>query len=314
MLTPAQAILSALLTAILVEFLTRRYGSGSNYETIPLESEIIKTITISNNLEIPSEPPAPPAAAEVNKLIDAIFVSHGIGIEPESTVENVTEATEIATAEIETENLNKTETLDDSAEAQNNEQIAPFLFPFLFPFPFPVLELDESNFNSLFTGNWLILSHFPFHTPSSLYHDHFITHFPSAIRSPHLKLATVDCNAHPMIAAALQVRHYPSLQMVTEEGRLREWPFELRKLDKKASWFLAKSQWSHLPVYQLLRPLDASLVLSAIQIALFNKVHRLGGKAQSIIYNWVLNHRPHTASILGLSFAALLFGRKARIL
>lgn len=312
MLTPAQAILSALLTAIFVEFLTRRYGY--NYEQqlpAPLEPETIKSPFLSDNLEIPAAVAEEPD--EVNKLLDAIFVSHGVGIEPaeglavtENQSEQVSEnqSPDVAAADTETVTAEtitaETETADDPSPTAHNSTIA-------------VLELTESNFDSLFTGNWLVLSHLPFHHPSARYLAHFLADYPDAVHNPLLRLATVDCNAHPLVAAALQVRQYPSLQMVTGEegGRLREWPFEMQKLDQRTSWFLAHSQWSHLPVYQQLRPLDASLALAAIQIALFNKAHRLIETAQPAVYDWVLQHRPLTAGLLGVSAAALLFGRKA---
>ena len=337
MLTPVQAVLSALLTALLVEFLTRRSLFHLATDEPVLSTEIanqVADIPEKLDIETGNEP------EDVSKLLDAIFVTHGIGIasieesdnadiierantvhldssattatmESTETTDNaitesasitdiggitnnadITESASITNnaditynANIKynadttdsadtTESASITDNADntDSGITDSSKTIGPPSTPTIPP---KLLELNESNFASLSTGNWLLLAHFPLHPPSLLYHTHFLTDYPNAVRNPRLSFATLDCDAHPILAAALHVRHYPSLHLITENGRLRDWPFQLQKLDQRASWFLANSQWEHLPVYQLLRPVDGSLRLTAIQIAAFNRVHRL---------------------------------------
>ena len=271
MLTPVQAILSALLTAILVEFFTRRYGANL-FELARVDEPAVPAILVNNNdLDVVagSEGRRVEEPEEVRKLLDAIFVSHGVKEEVkvdkfrfrEEEYDIQAEVNEeppvIAKGEsVNEESVNEEPVIETSLPSESTQQ---------------VLQLTESNFESISKGNWLILAHVPWHQSSALYLSHFLSDYPTAIRNPALNFATVDCDAYPKLAAALNVKRYPSLQLMTEEGRLREWPFEMRKLDQQASWFLLHSQWTHLPVYQLLKPVDDSLALSAFQIDIFNK-------------------------------------------
>lgn len=115
-------------------------------------------------------------------------------------------------------------------------------------------------------------SHVPWYPSAKDYFDHFTTEFASIPLSAPVNLATIDCHSYPLIAATLNVRQYPSLHLVTQSGRLREWPFELKPLDQQALSFIVNGQWKHLPVYQLLKPFDdkQQLLLSSFQIKAFN--------------------------------------------
>ena len=274
MLTPVQAILSALLTAILVEFITRRYGANL-FELTRVEEPAVPAILVNNNdydVVAGNEARRAEEPEEVSKLLDAIFVSHGV--EEEVKVDKFREEEYNIHVEV-----NEEPPVIANGESVNKEFVNEKPVneepvnetPSLTESTQQVLQLTESNFESISKGNWLILAHVPWHHSSSAYLSHFLSDYPTAIRNPSLNFATVDCDAYPKLAAALNVKRYPSLQLVTEEGRLREWPFEMRKLDQQASWFLLHSQWTHLPVYQLLKPVDESLALSAFQIDIFNK-------------------------------------------
>jgi len=117
----------------------------------------------------------------------------------------------------------------------------------------------------------LFFRHVPWYPSSKEYLNHFITEFPS-IPANSFNLAILDCHSHPFLAAALNVRQYPSLHLVTKSGRLREWPFELRPIDQETLRFIVNGHWKHLPVYQLLKSIDDKhqLFLSFIQIKAFN--------------------------------------------
>lgn len=79
MLTPLQAFLSALLTAFIVQYLSLKYESkiptvDANNKLVIIDRTVPKTLLLPTSL--PEDQPI-----EVNKLLDAIFVSHGIETE-----------------------------------------------------------------------------------------------------------------------------------------------------------------------------------------------------------------------------------------
>ena len=114
--------------------------------------------------------------------------------------------------------------------------------------------------------------------PSAIeYLNHFKTEFALIPQNTPINLATIDCHSYPFLAAVLNVRRYPSLLLVTQSGRLREWPFELKPLDQTALSFIINGHWKHLPVYQLLKPYNDNhqLFLSFTQIKAFNSFTQL---------------------------------------
>lgn len=120
MLTPIQAILSAILTGFIVQLLTIKF----NYNNVVIKDAVPVTTsnfkidkTVPEWLQLPKcalDEPVPPP--EVNKLLDAIFVTH-------------------------------------ATEADPIEEETPI--PVALPF---VTVLNESNFQSVYTGDWLILA------------------------------------------------------------------------------------------------------------------------------------------------------------
>lgn len=122
----------------------------------------------------------------------------------------------------------------------------------------------------------LFCSHVPWFEPAASHLDHFTEKFPEALKSAknNLNLATIDCQAHSFLCAVLQIRQYPSLLLVTDSGRLRDWPFELKKLDQEALSFLINSYWKHLPVYQLLKQSynKQPFLFTTLQIRTFNLI------------------------------------------
>lgn len=298
MLTPSQAILSAVLTAVIVEFLSRRYGSSL------FGLEVFDENIIDNGHELRTELPSIEIEngfslekvdgemiqepEELNKLIDAIFVSHGVGIidgkeeSPSSEQAEDYKDTEVQSVgddqmdPVSKSQVDPLELVDTIKEvdplnqldtvSNNSNQSDPIVKS--------VLNLDESNFSKIYTGNWLILAHFPFYPPSSTYLSHFLQDYPTALNSNSVSLATLDCYEYPKLTAVLNVKRYPSLVLVVEDGKLMDWPFKLRKLDQQASWFISTSQWKHLPVYQLLQQVDDILIINSLQIQVFNRVFK----------------------------------------
>lgn len=116
MLTPLQAFLSAILTALIVQYLSIKYeipSPDAKNEAVIIDRTIPKTLLLPTSS--PEDEPL-----EVNKLLDAIFVSHGV----------------------------ETESFKEEEETEKLE----------LPQKKGILVLDESNFSSVYTGDWLILA------------------------------------------------------------------------------------------------------------------------------------------------------------
>ena len=111
MLTPLQALLSAFLTGLIVQYLSIKFEHKNETKNL----KIVLDRTIPKTLLLPTSSPGDEPPLEVNKLLDAIFVSHGI--EAETTAENLN--------------------LPEKRE---------------------ITILDQSNFSSVYTGDWLILA------------------------------------------------------------------------------------------------------------------------------------------------------------
>lgn len=269
MLTPIQAITSALLTAVLVQFLTLKFSDYQQKELFKSEENVTRTKEIVPNItKIPIQDSRSEEPEEVNKLLDAIFVTHGVEDKPEekqSKVEEVLEQIVIVT-----------EQNEHFQPAENNKtvDIEPSVTHKV------VLNLDSKSFNSIYTSDWLILAYTPWYPQSLQYFRHFTDHFMDTLTEANssLNLATLDCQAHPRLAALLNARSYPSLHLVTSSARLREWPFPLAQLNQQTLRFLINSEWRHLPVYQLLQ-LDEkdnpNIYLNEIQIKIFNSIARI---------------------------------------
>lgn len=119
--------------------------------------------------------------------------------------------------------------------------------------------------------------HVPWYPSAKAYLDHFKAAFPSALAaspSSNLNVAVLDCHANPLLAVALNVRQYPSLNLVTESGRLREWPFELKPLNQESLRFIAHEHWKYLPVYQRIKPISDrhTLLIPLLQIKTYNSI------------------------------------------
>lgn len=266
MLTPIQALTSALLTALLVQFLTLKFTTDNQTELFDNsnnvndhENQIINLVPESNPI-IPIPDSRSEEPEEVNKLLDAIFVSHGAedkseepGI-PVDVVEAVDDQIKV---------LELVESTESEIVIRKK-----------------VLHLDTDNFDALYTADWLILAYTPWYPQSIQYLQHFQDRFTDALTefNSTLKLGALDCQSHPRLAAILNVRSYPSLHLVTNSGRLREWPFPLSNLNQQSLRFLLNAEWRHLPVYQLLQ-LDnkdnPNIFLSEIQIKFFNTLTSL---------------------------------------
>jgi hypothetical protein len=117
MLTPLQACLSAILTALIVQYLSIKFTIETS-ENKSTKLDFVLDRTIPKTLLLPtSSPDDEPPLLEVNKLLDAIFVSHGIEIESFNEFEK--------------------------SELPEKRKI---------------VDLDESNFSLVYTGDWLILA------------------------------------------------------------------------------------------------------------------------------------------------------------
>lgn len=113
MLTPLQALLSAVLTGLIVQYLSVKFGLPETIEIKNIKKLKIVDRSVPRTLQLPTcLPEDEPPSAEANKVIDAIFVTHGI-------------------------------------EAQNELEMDIYKVP---------INLDESNFSSIYSGNWLILA------------------------------------------------------------------------------------------------------------------------------------------------------------
>ncbi len=264
MLTPIQALTSALLTALIVQFLTLKFTTDNQIELVDYSNDVNDHKNQITNLVPESNPiiPIPNSRIEepeeLNKLLDAIFVSHG--------TEDKSEEPGIP--------VDVVEEVDDKINEQN-EPIKPEI-----AIRKQLLHLDAGNFDSIYTNDWLILAYTPWYPQSLQYLQHFQDRFTGALTefNSTLKLGVIDCQAHPRLAALLNVRSYPSLHLVTTSGRLREWPFPLTHLNQQSLRFLLNAEWRHLPVYQLLQ-LDnkdnPNIFLNEIQIKFFNNLTSL---------------------------------------
>lgn len=124
MLTPLQALLSALLTALIVQYLSIKYAVASEDQQLKIaviSRKIPKTLLLPTS-SLGDEPPPPPPP-EVNKLLDAIFVSHGI----------------------------EDQIVKDDGKVDENIEETPLEKK-------EIIILDESNFSSVYNGDWLILA------------------------------------------------------------------------------------------------------------------------------------------------------------
>lgn len=117
MLTPLQALLSAVLTGLIVQYLSSKFELREELDDkIKNLKIILPDRKIPKTLLFPTSSPEDEPPLEVNKLLDAIFVSHGIQAE----------------------------------EADNSK---------LLPERREIIIIDESNFLSVYTGDWLILAY-----------------------------------------------------------------------------------------------------------------------------------------------------------
>ena len=98
--------------------------------------------------------------------------------------------------------------------------------------------------------------------------EHFKSHYAQVVNEA-LQLAIVDVEAHPEMIYHLQSRQYPSLTLVTEDSRIRPWPFPGRRMNPEILAFLEHSQWRYLPVFQRLNTNEAH-PLYLKQLRLYN--------------------------------------------
>lgn len=151
----------------------------------------------------------------------------------------------------------------------------------------------------------------PWFDSAATYLQHFTSKFPEALAQAtaksSLNLATLDCHEHAFLSAVLQVRQYPALVLVTDSGRLRDWPFELKLLDQEALSFLVNRHWKHLPVYQLLKSSNNKqpFLFTTLQIRAFNLLTGFLLSKQPLLFNWITKNRPLTTGILGLASVLL---------
>ena len=79
MLTPFQAFLSAALTALLVQYLSLKYeNQPENKSSVTFAASALIDRTVPKTLLLPTSSADDEPTPEVNKLLDALFVSHGI--------------------------------------------------------------------------------------------------------------------------------------------------------------------------------------------------------------------------------------------
>lgn len=100
--------------------------------------------------------------------------------------------------------------------------------------------------------------------------EHFVEHY-AEVKSENIKLATANVHEHPELVYHLQLREYPSLTLVTEDSRIRPWPFVARKMNADILAFLENSQWRYIPVYQRLQT-EPIHPFYRFQISLFNSL------------------------------------------
>lgn len=123
----------------------------------------------------------------------------------------------------------------------------------------PLFTYTFSHFPGLFTSDKFL----------KIFQEQYCTMAPTT-----LKCAVLNVNGEELIVAGLQIKNYPSLRLVTEGGRLREWPFRIfYGISQEIVSFAAHQHWTLLPVYQKLPNLDESdwfLSFTAFQIKTFN--------------------------------------------
>ncbi len=100
--------------------------------------------------------------------------------------------------------------------------------------------------------------------------EHFKSQYSQVVNDA-LKLGIVDADAHPEMVYHLQSRQFPSLALVTEDLRIRPWPFVGRRMNSEILSFLEHSQWRYLPVFQRLNRAELH-PLYLKQLRLFNHI------------------------------------------
>lgn len=100
--------------------------------------------------------------------------------------------------------------------------------------------------------------------------EHFKSQY-AQVRNENLNLAIVDVDAHPEMVYHLQIREYPSLTLITEDLRIRPWPFASRKMGTDILGFLEHSKWRYIPVFQRLNT-AAVHPFYVKQLRVFNEV------------------------------------------
>lgn len=104
-------------------------------------------------------------------------------------------------------------------------------------------------------------------------------HECTEIQNPSLKLALLNAEKYPNLAAQLQIMDFPSLMIVTEGNKIRPWPFASRFLTKEAIEFMSKGQWDRLPVYE--RMLKTAPTLTGWQFKVFTLFGRINVSPQA---------------------------------
>lgn len=295
MLTPIQAIVSALLTAVIVQLITLQLNKlEANEAENNTLNEIITDISSHNpntnfesisSIKNDAKFNRNEADSEVNKLIDAIFVTHGMEDKSSAETFESVESSESVKPSESSESEKPSESSGSTKPAESAESVEPvdesLEKPTQSPSPEssdspqqePPVHLHEDNFNSVYSGDWLILAYAPWHPESISFYNNFLS--VSLPNATTLSLVVLDCQENPRLAALLNVRSYPSLHLVTNSGRLREWPFPLAPLNNhQASLrFLANADWKYLPVYQKLKANDkedVNIFINQVQIQIFN--------------------------------------------
>lgn len=100
--------------------------------------------------------------------------------------------------------------------------------------------------------------------------EHFKTQY-TQVNNDGLQLGIVDVDAYPEMIYHLQIREYPSLSLITEDSRIRPWPFVGRRMNPQILAFLEHSQWRYIPVFQRLNTSPVHPFYLK-QVLLFNKI------------------------------------------
>jgi hypothetical protein len=103
----------------------------------------------------------------------------------------------------------------------------------------------------MYVLTFVLLSYVPWCPISQASLEHFKSHYDQVVNDG-LKLGIADVEAHPEMIYHLQTRQCPSLVLVTDDLRIRPWPFAGRRMTPEILAFLEHSQWRYLPVFQRL--------------------------------------------------------------